>query len=110
MTTMARHRWISSVLAVAGLACSASGTEPQHGSRDWDAERRRMVDEQLRARDIRSPRVLDAMRTVGQLPPLWWSSGTRVRRRSEADRVALLHERRGDDLQARHDLTRPTPP
>ena len=64
MTTMARHLWISSVLVISGLACGASGTEPQHGARDWDAERRRMVDEQLRARDIRSARVLDAMRTV----------------------------------------------
>lgn len=64
MKTMAPHRWISSVLVMSGLACGASGTEPQHGSRDWDADRRRMVDEQLRARDIRSARVLDAMLTV----------------------------------------------
>lgn len=64
MTTMARHLWFSSVLVIAGLACGASGTEPQRGERDWDAERRRMVDEQLRARDIRSARVLDAMLTV----------------------------------------------
>ena len=32
--------------------------------RDWDAARRRMVDEQLRARDISSPRVLEAMLAV----------------------------------------------
>ena len=49
---------------VAGLACGASGLEPQRGAREWDTERRRMVDEQLRARDIRDARVLDAMRTV----------------------------------------------
>jgi len=68
---VARHLWISSVLAIAGLACSGSGTRPQDGARDWDnergrmvAERTRMVDEQLRARDIRSARVLDAMLTV----------------------------------------------
>ena len=55
--------WIAFVLVVAGLACGAGSAE-QRGARDWDAERRRMVDEQLRARDIRSPRVLDAMLTV----------------------------------------------
>ena len=55
--------WIAFVLVVAGLACGAGSAE-QRGARDWDAERRRMVDEQLRARDIRSPRVLDPMLTV----------------------------------------------
>ena len=55
--------WIAFVLVIAGLACGAGSAE-QRGARDWDAERRRMVDEQLRARDIRSPRVLDAMLTV----------------------------------------------
>ncbi len=64
MTTMARHLWISSVLVVAGLACGAGGAESQRRARDWEAERRRMVDAQLRARDIRSEGVLDAMLTV----------------------------------------------
>ncbi len=64
MTTMARHLWISSVLVAAGLACGAGGAEPQRGARDWGAERKRMVDAQLRARDIRSAGVLDAMLTV----------------------------------------------
>jgi protein-L-isoaspartate(D-aspartate) O-methyltransferase len=59
-----RHLWICVVLVISGLGCGVSGTEAQRGARDWDAERRRVVDEQLRARDIRSPRVLDAMRTV----------------------------------------------
>ena len=36
----------------------------QRSARDWDAARRRMVDEQLRARDISSPRVLEAMLAV----------------------------------------------
>ena len=53
-----------SVVMLAGLACGASGLERQRGARDWDAERRRMVEEQLSARDIRDPRVLDVMRTV----------------------------------------------
>lgn len=48
---------------VAAIACFHGGNG-QKGTRDWDAERRRMVDEQLRARDIRDARVLDAMRTV----------------------------------------------
>jgi protein-L-isoaspartate(D-aspartate) O-methyltransferase len=61
---MERRLWIGSALVVSGLACGAGRTEPQYGGRDWDAERRRMVDEQLRARDIRSAKVLDAMLTV----------------------------------------------
>ena len=36
----------------------------QRSERDWPRDRARMVDEQLRARDIRNPRVLDAMRAV----------------------------------------------
>ena len=64
MATLTCHRWISSVLIIIGLACVASETRVQRGARDWDAERRRMVDEQLRARDIRSARVLDAMHRV----------------------------------------------
>ena len=35
---------------LAGLACGAGGTDRQSGTHDWDAERRRMVDEQLWAR------------------------------------------------------------
>ena len=61
MATLTCHRWISSVLIIIGLACVASETRVQRGARDWDAERRRMVDEQLRARDIRSAPVLDTM-------------------------------------------------
>jgi len=64
METVARHLWIGSLFAVAGLACGAGRTDLQRGARDWDAERRRMVDEQLRSRDIRSARVLDAMLSV----------------------------------------------
>lgn len=64
MAALACHRLISSVLVITGLACVASETRVQRGARDWDAERRRMVDEQLRARDIRSARVLDAMLRV----------------------------------------------
>jgi protein-L-isoaspartate(D-aspartate) O-methyltransferase len=51
-------------LLLAVLACGATATGPQRGSRDWESERSRMVDEQLRTRDIRSPAVLDTMRNV----------------------------------------------
>ena len=46
------------------LACGSSGLESQPGANNRDTERRRMVDEQLRARDIRSGPVLDAMLKV----------------------------------------------
>lgn len=58
-----RHLWFSA-LVVCGLACGTSGPEPQPGAGSRDAERKRMVDEQLRARDIHSAQVLDAMLTV----------------------------------------------
>ncbi len=45
-------------------ACAAGGSWRQGDARDWEVERRRMVDDQLRARGIRSARVLDAMRSV----------------------------------------------
>jgi protein-L-isoaspartate(D-aspartate) O-methyltransferase len=52
-----RRGWlVASSLFAATLAC---GAEP-----DWDAQRARMVDQQLKARDIVSQRVLDAMRKV----------------------------------------------
>src|SRR5258707_15618190 len=46
------------------IACGSTGAELQRASRDWDRERSRMVDAQLRARDIRDARVLNAMRKV----------------------------------------------
>ena len=49
---------------LAALACGVSATGAQRASRDWDGERRRMIDEQLKARDIRDARVLDAMLKV----------------------------------------------
>lgn len=51
------------LLAIA-LLTAACG-EPQAGAQpDFDAQRAAMVERQLRARDIRDPRVLDAMRKV----------------------------------------------
>ena len=46
------------------VVASCAGSEVLLGSRDWNTERRRMVEVQLRARDIRQARVLDVMRTV----------------------------------------------
>ncbi len=61
MRIVAGHLGIACALVIAGLACGTRGAGNQHGPRDWDTERRRMVEAHLRARDIRSPRVLDAM-------------------------------------------------
>ena len=59
------HLLVSTMMFLA-LACSlgAPRQQQQRVARDWDAERRRMVDEQLKRRDIASARVLDAMATV----------------------------------------------
>ncbi len=51
-------------LLTAAFAWGVTGAGAQRAARDWDAERARMVDEQLRTRDIRSALVLDAMRQV----------------------------------------------
>jgi protein-L-isoaspartate(D-aspartate) O-methyltransferase len=45
-------------------ACACSTSMGQMNEERWTADRQRMVDEQLRARDIRSVSVLDAMRRV----------------------------------------------
>jgi hypothetical protein len=50
--------------------------------------------------------TLGMVRIAVFLPPVRRAPGPRLRRRSEADRASLLHERRGDDLQARDILTR----
>jgi protein-L-isoaspartate(D-aspartate) O-methyltransferase len=52
-------------LALTTLAMAAcSSSMPDTTEDRWVAERQRMVDQQLRARDIASPGVLDAMRRV----------------------------------------------
>jgi hypothetical protein len=50
----------STVLVLGIFACDA----PQPPSRDFEGQRRVMVEHQLRARDVRSERVLEAMRKV----------------------------------------------
>jgi protein-L-isoaspartate(D-aspartate) O-methyltransferase len=54
---------LSIAFILAAVACGP-GAALQREPRDWDGERRRMVSQQLQGRDITSPRVLDAMRTV----------------------------------------------
>jgi protein-L-isoaspartate(D-aspartate) O-methyltransferase len=61
---MAVKHSFSATLVVAALACGVDGALPQRSSSDWEAQRRRMVVEQLGARDIRSERVLNAMLEV----------------------------------------------
>ena len=51
------------VCAVA-LAAACSTSMGQTSEERWEAERARMVDEQIRARDVRSAPVLEAMRKV----------------------------------------------
>lgn len=63
MTTGLRGSWMTAMSVMLGLA-TGSGSGAQRVDRDWEPERRRMVDEQLRARDIRSARVLGAMLAV----------------------------------------------
>jgi protein-L-isoaspartate(D-aspartate) O-methyltransferase len=55
---------LCAAIVLTALACGDGATATQHTSHDWDGERRRMVDEQLKARDIRDARVLDAMLKV----------------------------------------------
>jgi protein-L-isoaspartate(D-aspartate) O-methyltransferase len=55
---------LCAVLVFAVLACAAGEQQSQRGEPGRDAERRRMVETQLKARDIRDPRVLDAMLSV----------------------------------------------
>jgi protein-L-isoaspartate(D-aspartate) O-methyltransferase len=55
-----RSAW--TVLILAGCVQAGAGLQP--GATDLEAERRRMVAQQLEARDIRAGRVLDAMRKV----------------------------------------------
>ena len=52
------------LLASLVIVASCAGSETQLGLRDWITERRRMVEVQLRGRDIRQARVLDVMGTV----------------------------------------------
>jgi len=56
--------WLHAIAVAGALGCALNGIEPEPQGGDRKDERQRMVDEQLRARGIRSPRVLDAMLSV----------------------------------------------
>jgi protein-L-isoaspartate(D-aspartate) O-methyltransferase len=56
--------WQIAVLVMAVVACGPRAAESQRDGSGRDAERRRMVQEQLRARDITDARVLEAMLKV----------------------------------------------
>jgi protein-L-isoaspartate(D-aspartate) O-methyltransferase len=56
--------WPGVMLAISGLACVGVGIDVQRDEAAWETERKRMVEEQLRARDIRSAPVLEAMLKV----------------------------------------------
>jgi protein-L-isoaspartate(D-aspartate) O-methyltransferase len=64
MTRMVSNRSFFSTFVAATLACGVNGDWAQRRPVEWEAERQRMVDEQLRARDIRSERVIRAMLSV----------------------------------------------
>jgi protein-L-isoaspartate(D-aspartate) O-methyltransferase len=63
-----RTRWrfacAGPVVVTAAFACGSVAPAPQVGDADRRAERAVMVEEQIRARGIRSPRVLEAMLAV----------------------------------------------
>jgi len=63
MAIKARLLWVSSAI-IFGIACGNTGSRAPQRAVEWVAERDRMVDEQLRSRDIHDPRVLQVMRTV----------------------------------------------
>ena len=56
--------WPSWAILVVSACVGASTVGPQRAAGSFDAERLRMVNEQLKGRDIRDPRVLDAMVSV----------------------------------------------
>jgi protein-L-isoaspartate(D-aspartate) O-methyltransferase len=55
---------LPALLLLALLACGVDESGTQRAAADWSAARRQMVDEQLTARDITSPRVVTAMLVV----------------------------------------------
>ena len=61
---IARLRSVVHWMAMLALAPACETTATSQPAASWEVSRREMVDEQLSGRDIRDPRVLDAMRRV----------------------------------------------
>ena len=57
-------KFVTLCLASLVFVAGCNGGETPYGGQDWQAQRQRMVHEQLRGRDIDNPRVLDAMLAV----------------------------------------------
>jgi protein-L-isoaspartate(D-aspartate) O-methyltransferase len=62
--TATRDGSLCAGVLVAAIACGSTAAPLQRDTHDWDTERRRMVDDQLKARDIQDVRVLNAMLKV----------------------------------------------
>ena len=62
MQTLGSNQLAAAILCTALAGCST--TIPEMTEDRWETERARMVEEQLRARDIHTPAVLEAMRRV----------------------------------------------
>jgi protein-L-isoaspartate(D-aspartate) O-methyltransferase len=59
------RRSVYATLVAAGISCGTTGADTERrAEQDWTSKRKQMVDEQLRARDIRDERVLAAMTAV----------------------------------------------
>ena len=89
----------------AGTFACAGCDLPLYLVEDQVRQRHRLAELLGAARRTRSTNTTDRtfgmVRTDGALPALRRPSGPRVRRRAEADRPALLHERRGAEIRAR---------
>jgi protein-L-isoaspartate(D-aspartate) O-methyltransferase len=64
MTTARLHTRYAILTVIALAACGGAVAERQPASATFERARRQMVDEQMAARDIKDPRVLDAMQRV----------------------------------------------
>ena len=55
---------LAGIFFAIAVACGFSDSQPERQTEGWDEARKRMVDMQLIARDIRDTRVIDAMLKV----------------------------------------------
>ena len=64
MTTMRPRRRYVIAAVIALVACDGAGAERQSTPATFESARTQMIDEQIAGRDIKDPRVLDAMKRV----------------------------------------------